>query len=121
MVVRKNVLGEPKVVRTPTALRLPYIQTPTRETRRCFLFDDTDFLKADGDLSKLPSLITERENAETKGDAQSLIETGTSKSKAYRQKPASETKTDRDTRILELHGKGLNLSEIESRSTPSRL
>ena len=113
---RAGLVKNPSKVILWTSTELPSV-TPREQT---LLFDDTDFVKADGDLKQLPSLITERENAETKGDAQSLIETGISKSKAYRQKPASETKAERDTRIIKLHQDGQNLSEIERQTGISR-
>lgn len=106
---RAGLVKNPSKVILWTSLDLPSV-TPRDQT---LLFDDTDFVKVDGDLKQLPSVITARESAEANGDVKALIEAGVPKSTAYRN-GTKPSKTERDARVLELHNQDKSSRQIDT-------
>lgn len=70
---------------------------------QCFLFDEVDWERADGDIEKLQAVIQTREEAEMSGDVKAYAKaTGQSERTAYRQraKTQKQSKADKDAELL---------------------
>ena len=82
---------------------------------QCFLFDEIDWEQADGDFERLQAVVSEREAAESSGDATAYAEaTGQSERTAYRQtaEKRKQSKNERNAEIVRLHNEGWNQADI---------
>lgn len=112
----EQAIGRARLPRWTDTTTVIFTNAPVNATSRATLFTDAAFKLASAP-SELSIAIQQIINAEQSGDVKAVMETkGVSKRTAEREtkNTRDKAKAERDDRIIELHGEGKSIREIES-------